>query len=118
MKRKIMLHFENFEKIGKGTYGVVYKAIDNVKARVVAIKKIYLEKDYGGIPSTIIREISILKELNHYNIVKLFEVFYQDKRYYLVFEYSDFDLKHLIETKTFFIKNNRLINFIFIKFLL
>jgi serine/threonine protein kinase len=36
----------------------------------VALKKIRLESEEEGIPSTAIREISLLKELNHPNIVK------------------------------------------------
>jgi hypothetical protein len=64
------------EKIGEGTYGVVYKAKDKATNAIVALKKIRLETEDEGVPSTAIREISLLKELRHPNIVKyvLFEV--------------------------------------------
>ena len=59
------------EKIGEGTYGVVYKAEDNMhNKRLVALKKIRLESEEEGIPSTAIREVSILRELKHENIVQ------------------------------------------------
>lgn len=59
------------EKIGEGTYGVVYKAEDNLhNKRLVALKKIRLESEEEGIPSTAIREVSILRELKHDNIVQ------------------------------------------------
>jgi hypothetical protein len=59
------------EKIGEGTYGVVYKAEDNLhNKRLVALKKIRLESEEEGIPSTAIREVSILRELKHENIVQ------------------------------------------------
>ena len=48
-----------------GTYGVVYKAEDTVTGEIIALKKIRLEAEDEGIPSTAIREISLLKELQH-----------------------------------------------------
>lgn len=62
--------YEKIEKIGEGTYGVVYKCIEKSSQEVVAVKKIRMEMEDEGIPSTAVREISILKELNHPNIVK------------------------------------------------
>ena len=62
--------YEKIEKIGEGTYGIVYKAKDNVTQELVAVKKIRLENEEEGMPSTAMREISILKELKHPNIVK------------------------------------------------
>ena len=64
------LQFHHLEKIGEGTYGVVYRGRWRDTDRVIAIKKIRLEHEEEGVPSTAIREISILKELHHPNVVK------------------------------------------------
>ena len=65
-----MDNFEKVEKIGEGTYGVVYKARDRRDDSVVALKRIRLDQEEEGVPSTAIREISLLKELKHENIVR------------------------------------------------
>ncbi|CRH00790.1 protein kinase 5, putative [Plasmodium relictum] len=91
-----MEKYHGLEKIGEGTYGVVYKAQNNY-GETFALKKIRLEKEDEGIPSTAIREISILKELKHSNIVKLYDVIHTKKRLILVFEHLDQDLKKLLD---------------------
>ena len=65
-----MDNFEKVEKIGEGTYGVVYKARNRLTDEIVALKRIRLEQEEEGVPSTAIREISLLKELKHENIVR------------------------------------------------
>lgn len=62
--------YTKIEKIGEGTYGVVYKARNKITGQLVALKKIRLENQEEGVPSTAIREISLLKELKHPNIVQ------------------------------------------------
>nr|AAL91258.1 AT3g48750/T21J18_20 [Arabidopsis thaliana] len=97
-----MDQYEKVEKIGEGTYGVVYKARDKVTNETIALKKIRLEQEDEGVPSTAIREISLLKEMQHSNIVKLQDVVHSEKRLYLVFEYLDLDLKkHMDSTPDF-----------------
>ena len=65
-----MERYQKLERIGEGTYGVVYKAKDRVLETIIALKRIRLEAEDEGIPSTAIREISLLKELRHPNIVR------------------------------------------------
>lgn len=62
--------YSKIEKVGEGTYGVVYKARDVTTNQVVALKKIRLEAEDEGVPSTAIREISLLKELKDDNVVR------------------------------------------------
>ena len=62
--------YQKLEKIGEGTYGVVYKAKHRDTGTIIALKKIRLEQEDEGVPSTAIREISLLKELQHPNIVR------------------------------------------------
>lgn len=96
-----MENYQKMEKIGEGTYGVVYKARDLTTKdhRIVALKKIRLEAEDEGVPSTAIREISLLKEMNDPNIVRLLNIVHADgHKLYLVFEYLDLDLKKYMES--------------------
>jgi cyclin-dependent kinase 2 len=52
-----------------------------------------------GIPSTAMREISLLKQMKHHSIVQLFDVIVADGCIYMVFEYLDMDLKKLMDRK-------------------
>lgn len=49
---------------------MVYKARDRLTNETIALKKIRLEQEDEGVPSTAIREISLLKEMQHGNIVR------------------------------------------------
>lgn len=96
--------FLKIEKIGEGTYGVVYKGKNKKTGELVAMKKIRLESEDEGVPSTAIREISLLKELRHPNIVSLEDVMMEEQRLYLIFEFLTMDLKKYldkIETGTY-----------------
>lgn len=98
---KLHISMERYEKIdkdlGQGTYGVVYKARDKKENDLVAMKRIKLEVEEEGIPSTTLREISVLRQLRHPNIVLLRDVVQSDGRLYLVFELVDKDLKKLFD---------------------
>lgn len=65
-----MAKFKRTGKLGEGTYGIVYQAINTETGQTVALKRIRLESEDEGVPCTAIREISLLKELDHENIVK------------------------------------------------
>ncbi|KAI9020503.1 kinase-like domain-containing protein [Hyaloraphidium curvatum] len=91
-------NYEKIEKIGEGTYGVVYKARDKKSGDIVALKKIRLETEDEGVPSTAVREISVLKELKHPNIVNLRDIVHNDAKLYLIFEFLDLDLKKYMDT--------------------
>ncbi|KAI3409583.1 Protein kinase domain-containing protein [Psidium guajava] len=104
-----MDQYEKIEKIGEGTYGVVYKALDRSTNKMIALKKIRLEQEDEGVPSTAIREISLLKEMQHGNIVKLQDVVHSERRLYLVFEYLDLDLKKHMDSCPEFSKDTRTI---------
>ena len=89
--------YTKVEKVGEGTYGVVYKCRVKDTNDFVALKKIRLENEDEGIPSTSIREISILKQLRHPNIVYLIDLIHGEKKLYLVFEFMDHDLKKFLD---------------------
>src|SRR3954471_19078673 len=92
-----MERYQKMEKIGEGTYGIVYKSKDRVTGEIVALKKIRLEAEDEGIPSTAIREIALLKELQHANIVRLYDVVHTERKLTLVFEFLDLDLKKYLD---------------------
>lgn len=93
-----MLNYEKLEKLGEGTYGVVFKAIDKRTQEIVALKRIRLDQEEEGIPPTSIREISILKELKHPSVVELKEVINSQGKLTLVFEYLNTDLKKYLDS--------------------
>lgn len=108
-RTRTTVQYDKIEKIGEGTYGVVYKAKDKRTGQTIALKKIRLEQEDEGVPSTAIREIALLKELQHENIVRLMDVLHNDKRLYLVFEYLDLDLKKHMEKDTTFCNDRNLV---------
>jgi len=85
--------YEMTEKIGEGTYGTVYKAMCRQTGQAVAIKKIKILPEDEGVPSTALREISLLQDLRHPNVVRLHDVFSSRVSLHLVFECLDMDLR-------------------------
>uniref|UniRef100_A0A8C9FZ76 Protein kinase domain-containing protein n=1 Tax=Pavo cristatus TaxID=9049 RepID=A0A8C9FZ76_PAVCR len=69
-----------------GTYATVYKGRSKLTENLVALKEIRLEHEEGA-PCTAIREVSLLKDLKHANIVTLHDIVHTDKSLTLVFEY-------------------------------
>jgi len=92
-------NYAKIAAIGSGTYGTVYKAQNLQTKELVAIKKIKLEVETEGVPSTALREIVILKKIDHPNVVKLMNIDAGDNRLYLFFEYLPYDLRKFISEK-------------------
>eukprot|EP01128_Nolandella_sp_AFSM9_P003286 TRINITY_DN139_c1_g6_i2.p1 TRINITY_DN139_c1_g6~~TRINITY_DN139_c1_g6_i2.p1 ORF type:complete len:558 (+),score=129.46 TRINITY_DN139_c1_g6_i2:35-1675(+) len=97
--------YEKIEMVGKGTFGKVYKAREKATKEYVAMKMIRMENEVEGFPITAIREIKILKELNHPQIVDLKEIVTGEddepgmtQSIYLVFEFMDHDLAGLLDS--------------------
>lgn len=89
--------FKILEQIGKGTYGKVYKAVDLRKNDLVAMKFIKMQSETEGFPITCLREIKILQQLHHPNIIKLRDIVFRDENgsTYLIFDYMNHDLQGL-----------------------
>ena len=84
-----MQKYEKLEKIGEGTYGTVFKAKNRETGEIVALKRVRLDDDDEGVPSSALREICLLKELKHKNIVALYDVLHSERKLTLVFEHCD-----------------------------
>lgn len=84
-----MEKYENLGMVGEGSYGVVIKCRHKESGQVVAIKKFLDTEDDRTVKKIAMREIRMLKQLQHENLVNLIEVFRKKKRLYLVFEYVD-----------------------------
>ncbi|CAI4229169.1 unnamed protein product [Auanema sp. JU1783] len=93
-----MQKFLNLEKIGEGTYGTVFKARNKETGEVVALKRVRLDDDDEGVPSSALREVCILRELKHKNVVRLYDVVHSENKLTLVFEYCDQDLKKFFDS--------------------
>lgn len=95
--------FEVATKLGEGTYGEVFYAFDRSKQCQVALKRVKFHgQESQGIPPTTIREIAILKELKHKNIVGLEDVIMNytesgSPQLFLVFKMMNCDLKKFIK---------------------
>lgn len=76
----------------------MFKGRNRQTGEYVALKEIHLDSEEGT-PSTAIREISLMKELKHENIVALHDVIHTENKLMLVFEFMDGDLKKFMDTK-------------------
>ncbi|KAG1695326.1 Cyclin-dependent kinase-like 2 [Nymphon striatum] len=91
--------YDNLGLIGEGSYGLVMKCMHRESGQIVAIKK-FLETDDDKVTKRIaIREVRMLKQLRHENLVNLIEVFRRKRRLYLVFEYVDHTILDELESK-------------------
>jgi len=89
--------FEPIEILGHGAYGRVYKARDTHTGTFIAMKKMNIDLEREGVPTTTLREVALLKELNHPNIVRLHDVIVTEKKLYLIFEFLERDLRKTLD---------------------
>ncbi|KEH24541.1 cyclin-dependent kinase [Medicago truncatula] len=89
--------FEKIDKIGQGTYSNVYKAIDSMTGKVVALKKVRFDNLEPESIKFMAREIIILRRLDHPNVIKLqgLVTSRMSCSLYLVFDYMEHDLAGL-----------------------
>ncbi|AGO10631.1 AaceriABR177Cp [[Ashbya] aceris (nom. inval.)] len=69
-------NYKEEKKLGQGTFGEVYRGLHLATQRQVAMKKILVKTENDLFPITAQREITILKRLNHRNVVQLIEMVY------------------------------------------
>ncbi|VDN07540.1 unnamed protein product [Thelazia callipaeda] len=97
-------NYEKLAKIGQGTFGIVFKARCKRTGRIVALKKILMEKEKEGFPITALREVKMLQKLKHRHITELIEICssrasaanQERSSFYLVFSFCEHDLAGLL----------------------
>ncbi|XP_046661696.1 cyclin-dependent kinase 10 [Homalodisca vitripennis] len=96
---RFVSEFEKLNRIGEGTYGIVYRALDTKNDCVVALKKVRMEHEKDGLPVSGLREISVLLSCRHENIVQLKEVVVGRslESIFLAMEYCEQDLASLLD---------------------
>ena len=103
-------YYDNIKKIGKGTFGTVYKVMHKQSGVIRAMKVISKNKlKYGFTDEDIIQEINILTKLEHPHIIKVYEFYNYQKHYYIINEFcNEGDLSEKLATLTrfpeFFVK--------------
>ncbi|XP_034249899.1 cyclin-dependent kinase-like 1 isoform X1 [Thrips palmi] len=86
---RTMERYEKLAKLGEGSYGVVFKCRHRDTGQTVAIKKFVESEEDPLIRKIALREIRLLKNLKHPNLVNLLEVFRRKRKLHLVFEFCD-----------------------------
>uniref|UniRef100_F7D1B6 Cyclin-dependent kinase 7 n=3 Tax=Ornithorhynchus anatinus TaxID=9258 RepID=F7D1B6_ORNAN len=92
--------YEKLDFLGEGQFATVYKARDKTTNQIVAIKKIKLghrSEAKDGINRTALREIKLLQELSHTNIIGLLDAFGHKSNISLVFDFMETDLEVIIK---------------------
>merc|ERR1719161_2743184 len=110
-ERQFKAQYDITEVLGEGTYGKVRKARCRQSGEFRALKHMKLNNQEEGIPSTAIREIAILKELSHENIVRLVDVFCKPGELVLVFELLESDLKKHMKARGGCLQPNQIKDF-------
>ncbi|XP_034713208.1 uncharacterized protein LOC117935179 [Etheostoma cragini] len=84
-----MERYESLGLVGEGSYGTVLKCRHRDSGRLVAIKKFVDSDSDRTVKKIALREIQLLRQLRHDNLVNLLEVWKRRRRWYLVFEFVD-----------------------------
>lgn len=100
-KCRMVTDFEKLNRVGEGTYGIVFRARDMRSNEIVALKKVRFDPEMfkDGFPISGLREIQTLKACNHENVVRLKEVVVGRslESIFLVMEYCEQDLASLLD---------------------
>ena len=91
--------FEKLNRVGEGTYGIVYRVRDTKTNEILALKKVRMEKEKDGLPISGLREISLLMSCSHENIVELKGIAVNKRLedVFLVMAYCEQDLASLLD---------------------
>ncbi|EZG43849.1 cyclin-dependent protein kinase-like serine/threonine kinase family catalytic domain protein [Gregarina niphandrodes] len=99
LPKEIALDYILLTPVGEGTYGKVYVAENAHTQERVAIKILSLLNVSEGVPPTTMREMALLKDLNHPNIVQLHNIFVGIESIAFVFELCETDLGQVLDIR-------------------
>lgn len=104
---RMVSEFEKLNRIGQGTYGVVYRAREIQTNKIYALKRMMSRNREDGFPISCIREINTLKTMQHPNIVNLVDIVVSKSldNVFLVMEYCEQELANIIDNKIHFIES-------------
>ena len=91
--------FTDKQLLGQGTYGKVYKAKDNLDGQDVAIKIMKLEQEENGISQSNLREVSIMKSIDHPNLLRIKDVFFERNMILIISEFIKYDVYNYMYCK-------------------
>lgn len=96
---KIEQYYHKYEKIGEGAYSNVYKGYHQNSSKIFAIKEINISIHQKNI-ERFREEVKLMKNLNHNNIVKLYDTIENEDYMYLILEYCEHgDLKKFLNKR-------------------
>lgn len=93
-----MDRYRILNKVGEGTFGEVFRALQIETDTIVALKKIRVRRVEEGIPKGILREVKALEHISHTNVVTLLEYFPHGSSIVIVFEYMATDLFQIMKS--------------------
>ena len=103
--------FKIIKELGKGSYGTVYTVKSNINSNIYVMKKIELNHLNPRQQIECHREVSILKKVNHKNIIKYYSSFLEKEILYIIMEYAELGdlyslIKHYKKHSKFFSEND------------
>jgi len=100
--RRLEPHYTIKNLLDSGTYGTVFRAISNRTGEIFALKKIKMQQSKDGFPITSLRELALLMEIDHQNVVKAIEIVVSKRNIrdiFMVMEFCDHDFGALLKIK-------------------
>ncbi|ORY84908.1 kinase-like domain-containing protein [Protomyces lactucae-debilis] len=92
--------YQKLNKLGEGTYAVVWAGKELATGRQIAIKKIKVGQFKEGLDMSAIREVKFLREVKHENVIELIDIYSNKQNLNLILEYLEADLEHLIKDRS------------------
>ena len=86
-------HYNSYEKIGEGTFGIIHKGIDKLTGDLVALKRMKIKKMEEGLPKDLIREIQTLNLMDSIYVMRVENYFVKNGMIILVYKYMPTDLR-------------------------